>query len=315
MSVRSVGDPRTRRPSCCASESLGGVGLTGRRVRRAGRRRAVDGLAARVDDVGRVDDRAVGADAAVDLLGEPVARADLVVAARDHVALGLVADELVDAAAAVEHVGAEAALEVVGALAALERVRAVGADQAVVAAEPADRAAVGGRDQLVRGVGADHRDVPAERLDALDVGHHVVALARPAVVRDRVEAHRDVGVGLAEVVPGADVATDRVVAVAADVLVGRVLKRLRAQRVVARAAVDRVRAVARLEHVVAGLARERVSAVAAAQRVVAVAAGEPVGRARRAGARGRGARRGCRRPPRRRSVRWGCCRTDRTCRA
>jgi hypothetical protein len=84
---------------------------------------AVDRLTARVDDAGAIDDLAVGADPAVDRLGQPVAGPDLVVAGRDHVALGAVADELVDAAV-VEHVGAEAALEVVVAFAALVRMDA-----------------------------------------------------------------------------------------------------------------------------------------------------------------------------------------------
>ena len=100
------------------------------RVGRVDDLRAVDGLAGRGDDVDRVDLRGVGADAAVDLLGVAVARADRVVADRDHVGLRAVAVELVDARATVEHVVAEAALEEVVAVAALERVGAVPGDRA-----------------------------------------------------------------------------------------------------------------------------------------------------------------------------------------
>ena len=107
------------------------------------------------DDVDRVDDRLVLADAAVDVVGLAVAGVDHVVAERDLAGVvraargGRVAVDRVLAGAAGDGVVAEAALDVVVAGAAVDVVVEVVADELVVAAA-ADQVRRAGVARVVR---------------------------------------------------------------------------------------------------------------------------------------------------------------------
>ena len=144
----------------------------------------------------------------MDRLGESVLREDLVApGARERGADRVLAVERVDVRPADQRVVAAVALEVLLTGPGVDPI-----EQPVVATAAGDCVVAGAAVDVVGARVAGDRVVAVAAHDAVDVGADVVVLARRAVVRDAVEAERQV--------LGAPGIVDDVAAATADVRVG-----------------------------------------------------------------------------------------------